>query len=57
MAVNHPKLIFVGLKSYCGVSMAISGGSEIVWFLVLWQGTGVVFLENLPANLPDKGCR
>ena len=57
MAGHHPKLIFVGLKSYCGVSMAISGGSEIVWFLVLWQGTGVVFLENLPANLPDKGCR
>ena len=53
MAVSHPKLIVVGLKSCFGASMAISGGSEIVWFLVLWQGTGVVFLENLP----DEGCR
>ena len=52
MAVNHPKLIFVGLKSCFGVSMAFSGGSEIVWFLVLWQGTGVVFLESLP----DEEC-
>ena len=54
MAVNHPKLTSVGLKSCFGVSMAISGGFEIVW---LWQGAGVVFLENPMANLPDEGCR
>ena len=57
MAVNHPKLTSVGLKSWFGVSTAIFGGFEIVWFLVLWQGTGVVFLENPMANLPDEGCR
>ena len=53
MAKNHPKLSFVGLKSCFGVSMAVSGGSEIVWLLALWQGTGVVSLENLS----DEGCR
>ena len=56
MAADHPELIFVGLKScFGGVNgdFSISGGSEIVWFLLLWQGTGVVFLENLP----DEGCR
>ena len=52
MAKKHPKLIFVGLKCF-GMSMVFSGGSEIVWLLVLWQGTGVVSFENLP----DEGCR
>ena len=46
MAKKHPKLIFVGLTCFGGVN-GVSGGSEIVWLLVLGQGTGVVFLENL----------
>ena len=46
MAKNHPKLILANLNSCFGVSMAFSGEFEILWFLVLWQGTGVVFLEK-----------
>ena len=44
---------------FCGLEIMFWGvngdsdGSEIVWFLALWQGTGVVSLENLP----DEGCR
>ena len=52
---NPSKTDFCGLEiMFWGVNGdSGDGGSEIVWFLALWQGTGVVSFENLPS----EGCR
>ena len=53
---NPSQTDFYGLEiMFWGVN-GDSGGSEIVWFPALWQGTGVVFLKTFRARgVDDNG--